>query len=251
MSTQPDDKIILNVGGTKYGTFRTTITKYPKTLLGEMFLKNMIQPTNGNEYFIDRDGPSFRYILQYYRNNGKINWPNSNQLVSTEDLMDELNYFQIPIPTQNHDSSSERTERTRTSTKPMRPTPSTASLPNFINAFDKVMEGMTSNRGTQTSHPFSFSGSSSMWYEAPETSASSTVAVEIRFGNGYIVIEPKNYTYEELFRPFENNGLDLIRKNGSVIKNNLTFTEKVLPLLHETNLFQGEAILNRTARHLL
>lgn len=44
--------------------------------------KEMIHPTNGNEYFFDRDGYLFRYVLQYYRT-GKVHWPEfllSNQM---------------------------------------------------------------------------------------------------------------------------------------------------------------------------
>ncbi|KAF0485256.1 nucleotide binding protein 1-like protein [Gigaspora margarita] len=72
----PNDKIILNVGGVKYETYRTTLTAYPDTLLGTMFHprnKEMLHPTNGNEYFIDRNGYTFYYIMEYYRT-GSIVW---------------------------------------------------------------------------------------------------------------------------------------------------------------------------------
>ena len=36
--------------------------------------KALLHPINENEYFIDRDGNLFRYILQFYRRN-KIVWP--------------------------------------------------------------------------------------------------------------------------------------------------------------------------------
>ncbi|CAG8508490.1 11774_t:CDS:2 [Ambispora gerdemannii] len=77
------ERIILNVGGIKqYETYRSTLTAYPDTLLGTMFSernKQLVNPTQispaGNkEYFIDRDGHVFRYILQFYRT-GKIPWP--------------------------------------------------------------------------------------------------------------------------------------------------------------------------------
>ncbi|CAG8587323.1 12491_t:CDS:2 [Funneliformis mosseae] len=93
------ERIILNVGGVKYETYRSTLTAYPTTLLGIMFQernKALLHPTNGNEYFIDRDGELFRYILQFYRKN-KIMWPEpGSEYFSREELEEEFDYFQIP-----------------------------------------------------------------------------------------------------------------------------------------------------------
>ncbi|CAJ0905558.1 9225_t:CDS:2 [Entrophospora sp. SA101] len=82
-----DERIILNVGGIKYETCRSTLTAYPETLLGTMFHqrnREMLHPTNGNEYFIDRNGYAFYYILEFYH------------------LEQEFSYFQIPF-TSKHD----------------------------------------------------------------------------------------------------------------------------------------------------
>ncbi|CAG8525171.1 8435_t:CDS:2 [Ambispora leptoticha] len=96
------ERIILNVGGIKYETYRATLTSYPNTRLGILFdehNKNFNRPTSGsNEYFIDRDGHMFRYILQFYRT-GKVPLPNDAKgliPVSHEDLEAELDYFMIP-----------------------------------------------------------------------------------------------------------------------------------------------------------
>ncbi|CAG8436170.1 9497_t:CDS:2 [Diversispora eburnea] len=77
------EKIVLNVGGIKYETYRSTLTSYPTTLLGSIFCYNddenpFLDPAHENEFFIDRDGHLFHYIMQFYR---------------TED---ELEYFKIP-----------------------------------------------------------------------------------------------------------------------------------------------------------
>ncbi|CAI2176721.1 15786_t:CDS:2, partial [Funneliformis geosporum] len=88
-----DKKLILNVGGVKYETFRSTLIAHPSTLLGTMF-QDEETIDNKNEFFFDRDGKVFRYILQYYRNN-KIYWPDSSREVSREELLDELEFFQI------------------------------------------------------------------------------------------------------------------------------------------------------------
>ncbi|CAG8798628.1 14896_t:CDS:2, partial [Gigaspora rosea] len=78
-----DPRIILNVGGIRYETYRSTLLAYPLTLLGTMFQSrndSLLQPSNTglhNEYFFDRNGYVFRYILEFYRT-GKILWPKSN-----------------------------------------------------------------------------------------------------------------------------------------------------------------------------
>ncbi|CAG8517421.1 6423_t:CDS:2 [Gigaspora margarita] len=98
-----EETIILNVGGIKYETYPSTLTAFPDTLLGTMFQernRSMLHPRNGNEYFIDRNGYAFRYILEFYRN-GKILWnerSDKNTIsVTREELDQEIDYFQIPV----------------------------------------------------------------------------------------------------------------------------------------------------------
>ncbi|CAG8690010.1 11537_t:CDS:2 [Rhizophagus irregularis] len=77
-----DERIVLNVGGVKYETYRSTLTAHPKTFLGTMFHPRnqaMLHPVNGNEYFIDRNGHAFHYIMEYYRT-GNIVWRPSPEL---------------------------------------------------------------------------------------------------------------------------------------------------------------------------
>ncbi|PKK77206.1 hypothetical protein RhiirC2_810844, partial [Rhizophagus irregularis] len=105
------ERIILNVGGVKYETYRSTLTAYPETLLGTMFQERnhaLLHPTNDNEYFIDRNGKAFHYILEFYRT-GEIIWPSQEDtdtkttnfccytFVTRKELLKELDYFQIPM----------------------------------------------------------------------------------------------------------------------------------------------------------
>ncbi|CAG8777558.1 22064_t:CDS:2, partial [Dentiscutata erythropus] len=71
-----EEKIILNVGGIKYETLRSTLTSQPDTLLGTMFrdqneyIKNSV---NGNEYFFDQSPISYQQLkeeLDYFQING-------------------------------------------------------------------------------------------------------------------------------------------------------------------------------------
>ncbi|CAG8595570.1 5010_t:CDS:2 [Ambispora gerdemannii] len=88
------ERIILN-----YETYRSTLTDYPNTLLGEMFHEQnryLLQPVNGNEYFLDRNSRAFHYILEYYRT-GKIVWQeSSNNGVTRKELEAEIEHFEIP-----------------------------------------------------------------------------------------------------------------------------------------------------------
>ncbi|CAG8512737.1 7949_t:CDS:2 [Paraglomus brasilianum] len=101
-----DERIVLNVGGMKYETYRSTLTQYPDTHLGTMFQernKDMLHPSNGNEYFFDRDGRAFYYIMEYYRKGTVPYYDDCSQSmhcnsVSRMQLEGELDYFQIPKP---------------------------------------------------------------------------------------------------------------------------------------------------------
>ncbi|CAG8685831.1 29233_t:CDS:2 [Gigaspora margarita] len=109
-----DERLILNVGGIKYETFRSTLTTYPDTLLGTMFQKRnsaLLHPSYNEksicEYFFDRNGRAFHYILEYYRT-GKFFLENIHLLpqlrchcqcpnaVTYQEIIAELDYFQIP-----------------------------------------------------------------------------------------------------------------------------------------------------------
>ncbi|CAG8592297.1 6063_t:CDS:2 [Ambispora leptoticha] len=95
------EKIILNVGGFKYETLRSTLTAYPDTFLGTMFAdrnQQLLKPVNDNEYFFDRNGRAFHYIMEYYRT-GKQFFPKQldeqNFWVTKEEVETEFNYFLI------------------------------------------------------------------------------------------------------------------------------------------------------------
>lgn len=88
-----NDKIILNVGGIKYETYRSTLAQYPDTLLGRMFTSSKDMTNNRNQFDFDRDGEIFKYIFDYYRN-GFINIPKD---VIISNYIAELNFWQIPF----------------------------------------------------------------------------------------------------------------------------------------------------------
>ena len=99
------DIMYLNVGGTFYTTTKETLTKDNRSYLYDMFKDFPEVPywypkdKDGN-YFIDADGPSFRYILNYLRsvdpmsfNSGTINLPSNFQ--EHKQLEEEVKFYGI------------------------------------------------------------------------------------------------------------------------------------------------------------
>jgi len=84
-------KIKLNVGGTYYTTSISTLTKEPDSMLGKMFsgAYAIIKEDDGS-VFIDRDGESFKYVLEYLRD-GDFYVPDDE--VDLYRLKKEINYF--------------------------------------------------------------------------------------------------------------------------------------------------------------
>uniref|UniRef100_A0A8C8SKJ5 Potassium voltage-gated channel subfamily D member 3 n=1 Tax=Pelusios castaneus TaxID=367368 RepID=A0A8C8SKJ5_9SAUR len=68
-----DELIILNVSGRRFQTWRTTLERYPDTLLGSTE-KEFFFNEDSKEYFFDRDPEVFRCILNFYRT-GKLHYP--------------------------------------------------------------------------------------------------------------------------------------------------------------------------------
>ncbi|XP_074648381.1 BTB/POZ domain-containing protein KCTD6-like [Tubulanus polymorphus] len=64
-----DEVIVLNVGGVQYTTTLSTLSKYPHSMLGVMFSGQFGSASvdgQGN-YFIDRDGETFKHVLNFLR----------------------------------------------------------------------------------------------------------------------------------------------------------------------------------------
>ncbi|XP_077373801.1 A-type voltage-gated potassium channel KCND2 isoform X4 [Festucalex cinctus] len=97
MPVPPPDKrraqdalIILNVSGSRFQTWRSTLERYPDTLLGSTE-KDFFFHEESREYFFDRDPDIFRHILNFYRT-GKLHYPRQ-ECISAYD--EELAFFGI------------------------------------------------------------------------------------------------------------------------------------------------------------
>lgn len=69
-----DNRVVLNVGGIRFETYRTTLRKIPATRLSRLTESLANYDPVLNEYFFDRHPGVFAQILNYYRT-GKLHYP--------------------------------------------------------------------------------------------------------------------------------------------------------------------------------
>jgi potassium voltage-gated channel Shal-related subfamily D protein len=85
-----DEKIIINVSGRRFECWRSTLEKYPESLLGSNE-KEFFYDEDTHEYFFDRDPDVFRVILNFYRT-GKLHYPKHECIAAYDE---ELAFFGI------------------------------------------------------------------------------------------------------------------------------------------------------------
>ncbi|XP_029103847.1 BTB/POZ domain-containing protein KCTD6a isoform X1 [Scleropages formosus] len=87
------DPVTLNVGGHLYTTSLSTLQRYPDSMLGAMFRGDLpsARDAQGN-YFIDRDGPLFRYVLNFLRTS-ELTLPHNFKEIDL--LRKEADFYQI------------------------------------------------------------------------------------------------------------------------------------------------------------
>ena len=102
------ERVVINVSGLKFETQLQTLNNFPRTLLGNPSRRVRYFDPLRNEYFFDRNRPSFDAILYYYQSNGRLRRPNhvpigntTNEilLLSTSSLLDvfteEIKFFEL------------------------------------------------------------------------------------------------------------------------------------------------------------
>ena len=85
-------RITFNVSGRRFETWRSTLERYPDTLLGSEMMQRFHNSETG-EYILNRDPLIFKYILNFYRT-GKLHcfWGYCHH-----EFLEELNFYGIPI----------------------------------------------------------------------------------------------------------------------------------------------------------
>ncbi|XP_054641439.1 potassium voltage-gated channel subfamily A member 10 [Dunckerocampus dactyliophorus] len=70
-----DEKVVINVSGLMFETQLSTLSRFPETLLGDPTKRISHFDPMRNEYFFDRNRPSFDGILYFYQSGGRIRRP--------------------------------------------------------------------------------------------------------------------------------------------------------------------------------
>ncbi|XP_061835847.1 potassium voltage-gated channel subfamily A member 10 [Nerophis lumbriciformis] len=87
-----EQKVIINIAGLRFETQLKTLDQFPDTLLGDPQKRmNYFDPMR-NEYFFDRNRPSFDGILYYYQSGGKVRRPAN---VPLDVFTDEIIFYEL------------------------------------------------------------------------------------------------------------------------------------------------------------
>ncbi|KAJ8245581.1 hypothetical protein GJAV_G00272290 [Gymnothorax javanicus] len=92
MDTDSNERVLINIAGLRFETQLGTLNQFPDTLLGDPDKRIKYFDPLRNEYFFDRNRPSFDGILYFYQSGGKIRRPVN---VSIDVFADEIRFYQL------------------------------------------------------------------------------------------------------------------------------------------------------------
>lgn len=96
-------KIVLDVGGTRFATSKSSLLRFPGTYFTGLLGSGKWKPEDDGSYFIDRNPKGFDYVLDYLRS-GELDVANVENKDVLEKIKGHLDYFLIPSPDSISDS---------------------------------------------------------------------------------------------------------------------------------------------------
>ncbi|XP_056268728.1 potassium voltage-gated channel subfamily A member 1 isoform X2 [Pseudoliparis swirei] len=86
------ERVVINVSGLKFETQFKTLAQFPDTLLGDPDKRIRYFDPLRNEYFFDRNRPSFDAILYYYQSGGRLKRPAN---VPFDIFTEEVKFYEL------------------------------------------------------------------------------------------------------------------------------------------------------------
>jgi len=89
-----DSRLVINVSGSRFETFKSTLERYPNTLLGDHRRRSLFYDKKHDEYFFDRHRLCFEAILYYYQTQGRLRRP---EHVPLDTFLEEITFFDLGV----------------------------------------------------------------------------------------------------------------------------------------------------------
>ncbi|XP_050444949.1 potassium voltage-gated channel protein Shaker isoform X1 [Cataglyphis hispanica] len=86
------ERVVINVSGLRFETQLRTLNQFPDTLLGDPTRRLRYFDPLRNEYFFDRNRPSFDAILYYYQSGGRLRRPVN---VPLDVFSEEIKFYEL------------------------------------------------------------------------------------------------------------------------------------------------------------
>ncbi|XP_016070696.1 PREDICTED: potassium voltage-gated channel subfamily A member 6 [Miniopterus natalensis] len=86
------ERLVINISGLRFETQLRTLSLFPDTLLGDPGRRVRFFDPLRNEYFFDRNRPSFDAILYYYQSGGRLRRPVN---VPLDIFLEEIRFYQL------------------------------------------------------------------------------------------------------------------------------------------------------------
>ncbi|XP_078103628.1 potassium voltage-gated channel subfamily A member 2 [Sander vitreus] len=86
------ERVVINISGLRFETQLKTLSQFPETLLGDPKKRMRYFDPLRNEYFFDRNRPSFDAILYYYQSGGRLRRPVN---VTLDIFSEEIRFYEL------------------------------------------------------------------------------------------------------------------------------------------------------------
>ncbi|CAL8405308.1 unnamed protein product [Arctogadus glacialis] len=86
------ERVVVNISGLRFETQLRTLAQFPATLLGDPRKRMRFFDPLRNEYFFDRNRPSFDAILYYYQSGGRLRRPVN---VPVDIFLEEIKFYEL------------------------------------------------------------------------------------------------------------------------------------------------------------